>query len=221
MWCKHNEMIVNESKSKVIHFRTQSTQCTEVKFICGNAELENAKQYVYLGLVLTVFLDYSVMAKHVANSAGRALGLDISKFKSARSLPFSTFTKLFDSTVWRIIDYGASVWGCRTFSCISAVQNQALRLYLGVGRYTPNSAVSGDTGWKSTYLKQLKNITNQWCKLKSMDRQRIKYKICAWSVENCAARGKNWAPRVKAILLDANQEHYFLMNTANCSVQLT
>ena len=171
------------------------------------------KQYVYLGLVLTEILDYSVMAKHVANSAGRALGLVISKFKSAGGLPFSVFTKRFDSMVWSKIDYGASVWGCRTFSCISAVQNRALRFYLGVGRYTPNSAVFGDTGWKSTYLKQLKNIINQWCKLKSIDRQRINYRIYAWSVENCASRGRNWAHRPKAILLDANQEDYFLMNT--------
>ena len=40
LWCKHNEMTVNASESKIIHFRTQSTQCTEVTFICGIAELE-------------------------------------------------------------------------------------------------------------------------------------------------------------------------------------
>ena len=58
------------------------------------------------------------MTKHVANSAGRALGLVIAKFKSAGGLPFSTFTKLYDIMVWSIIDYGALVWGFRSFSCI-------------------------------------------------------------------------------------------------------
>ena len=66
-----------------MHFRPQSFNTTQVKFFCGDQELENVNQYVYLGLVLTEFLDYSVMANHVANSAGRALGLVIAKFKSA------------------------------------------------------------------------------------------------------------------------------------------
>ena len=29
------------------------------------------------------------------------------------------------------------------------MQNRALRFFLGVGRYTPNAAVNGDTGWDS------------------------------------------------------------------------
>ena len=88
------------------------------------------KQYVYLGLVLTEFMDYTVMEKHVANSAGRALGLVITKFKSAGGLPFSMFTKLYDSMVCSVTEYGASVGVRRTFSCVTAVQNRALRFYL-------------------------------------------------------------------------------------------
>ena len=64
-----------------------------------------------------------------------------------RGLPFSTFTKLYNSTVLSKINYGASIWGCRRFACIKAVQNRALIFFLGVGRYTPNAAVNGDTGW--------------------------------------------------------------------------
>ena len=90
--------------SASIQFLHYATQCTEVKFICWNAELENVKQYVCLGLVLTEFLDYSVMAKHVPNTAGRALSLVISKFNSAGGLSFSTFTTFFDSMVLSIID---------------------------------------------------------------------------------------------------------------------
>ena len=111
-----------------------------------NCNLQTVKQYVYLGLVQTEHLDYSVMANHVACSTSRALGLVISKFKSAGGLPFFTFSKLYDSMVWCIISYGAAVWGCRTFSCVSAVQNRALRFFLGVGRFAPNAGINGDTG---------------------------------------------------------------------------
>ena len=87
----------------------------------------------------------------MANSASKALGLLITKFKSAGGMPFSTFTKLFNSTILSIINYGASIWGCRRFTCIKAVQNRALRSFLCVGRYTPNAAVNGDTGWDSVW----------------------------------------------------------------------
>ena len=101
-----------------------------MNFTCDNVNLQTVKQYVYLGLVLTEHLDYSVMAKHFANSASRALGLVISKFKSAGGLPFSTHSKLYDSMVWSIIRYGAAVWGFKTFSCVSAVQNRSSSFFL-------------------------------------------------------------------------------------------
>ena len=106
---------------------------------------------MYLGLLLTEHLDYSKMAKHVTNSASRALGLLMTKFKTAGGLPFAKYTKLYNSTVLStsIINYGASIWGLRGFTCIKAVQNRALRFFLGVGRYTPYAAVNGDTGWDS------------------------------------------------------------------------
>ena len=133
--------------------------------------LQTVNQYVYLGLLLTEHLDYTKMAKQVANSASRALGLLITKFKCARG--FSTFTKLYNSTVLSIIIYGASIWGCRRFACIKAVQNRALRFFLGVGRYTPNAAVNGD----AVFQKQW-----QCCTIKVMDQSRLNHRIYQWSV---------------------------------------
>ena len=76
LWCENNKLEVNASKSKVIHFRIPSKPRTNVVFRC--------RQYLYLGLLLTENLDYGIMAKHVANSASRALGLLITKFEVKR-----------------------------------------------------------------------------------------------------------------------------------------
>ena len=51
------------------------------------------------------------MASAVAISASRALGLVIYKCKLNGGLPFKCFTKLYDSLVWPIIEYGSSIWG--------------------------------------------------------------------------------------------------------------
>ena len=42
---------------------------------------------------------------HVSKAANRALGLVIAKSKSFGGLPFGSFTKLFDSMVWSIVNY--------------------------------------------------------------------------------------------------------------------
>ena len=62
----------------------------------------------------------NVTAKFVAQSANRALGLLIVKSKSLGGMPYRVFTKLYDSMVWSVVAYGASVWGTCQFSCVDA-----------------------------------------------------------------------------------------------------
>ena len=83
VWCENNKLVVNINKSKVIHFRNPSKQRTKTVFQYGQKPIETISQYLYLGLLLTEHLDYDIMAKQVANSASRALGLLITKFKGA------------------------------------------------------------------------------------------------------------------------------------------
>ena len=117
--------------------------------------------------------------------------------------------------VWSIINYGAAVWGCKTFSCVAAIQSRALRFFLGVGRYAPNAAVNGDTGWDDVRVKQLSAVINQWYRLKSMERSRWNNKIYSWSVEMGSEGKKNWAYRVKHVLQDADMGEYFSMDSNN------
>ena len=102
------------------------------------------------------------MAKMVSQAAGRALGLLISKYKTLGGMPFDVYNKLYDVLVWPVIAYWAAVWGDRSYSCIEAIQNRAMRFYLGVGRYTPSAGVAGDMGWTSTLIRQWKSVSNVW-----------------------------------------------------------
>ena len=127
-WCRTNDMVVNCSKSNVIHFRNPSVSKTEFIFKCGDSALQVVDRYTYLGLLLSEHLDFELTAKYVSQSASRALGLLISKCKLAGGLlPFNVYTKLYDSVVYPVINYGASIWGYKSYSCINAVQNRAMR----------------------------------------------------------------------------------------------
>ena len=87
-------------------------------------------KYTYLGITLNEFLDFNITAKAVAQSASHALGLLIAKYKCIGGMTYDVYSKLYDTLVWPVISYGASVWGTKSFSCINAVQNRAMRVFL-------------------------------------------------------------------------------------------
>ena len=208
-WCTDNKLAVNHDKSKVVHFRPQSVQQTQHAFMLGEKPIGIETQYTYLGLLLTEHMDYNSMAKQVAKSANRALGLVISKYKAFGGLPYNSYTKLYDSIVYSTISYGAAIWGYRRFSCISAVQNRAARFFMGVGRYTPNTAVMGDMGWTNTESRQWEYVINQWFRLRSMDANRLNFKVFKWSCLQGNNSCKNWCMRVKQQFRKCDIENSF------------
>ena len=107
---------------------------TTFRFTCFHSDLQIIDKYIYLGLVLNEFLDFSKTAKLVAQSASRALDLLSAECISDGGMPFDVFTKLYDSMVWPVIAYGAAVWGDKTYPCTNAVHKRAIRFFLGVGK---------------------------------------------------------------------------------------
>ena len=73
---------------------------------------------------------------------------------------------------------------------------------MGVG--TPNAAVQGDCGWKLTVVRQWSTVLNQWQRFKSMDINRINYKLFEWCERNGNQRCKNWNFQINTMLGDAD-----------------
>lgn len=115
-------------------------------FSTGDKFIKVMKQYAYLGLLLSEHLYYNLMAKHVSWSDSRAIGLVISKFKAYGGLPYNTYTKFYDSNVYRTISYRVLLWGTGVFSFITAIQNRGARFFMVFGRCMPNAATTGEMG---------------------------------------------------------------------------
>ena len=196
-WCCLNGMVVNNSKSNIVHFRPCSVALSNCIFKCGQSALQYASKYMYLGILLTEHLDYNLTAKCVAQSAGRALGLLIAKFKNSGGLPYDVYTKLYESCVVPVISYGAAIWGTKQFSCINAIHARAMRFFLGTGKYTPNTAVQGEMGWSPIHLAQWKSVCNHWSRCLNYDRQRLNGQIFGWANRRGSSRCKNWQFSVK------------------------
>ena len=110
-WCVNNQMIVSPTKSQIVHFRPRSVPRSNVKFTCGSSDLATVDKYLSLRITLTEFLDFNITANIVSQSASRARGLLIAKFKAIGGMPFEIYSKLYDSVVWPVIAYGAAIWG--------------------------------------------------------------------------------------------------------------
>lgn len=56
-WCEINDMIADESKSNIVHFRPNSIPMSDGIFTCGNNILQIVDKYKYIGIVLHGNLD--------------------------------------------------------------------------------------------------------------------------------------------------------------------
>ena len=193
-WCIKWELLVNQKKSQVVHFRPQAMPKTEVSFSCGETVLDIVPHYKYLGLLVTEHVDYNIAVKAIAQSATRALGGVKVKYKSQGGLPYETFTKLFDVLAWSVLNYSSPVRGTQEFSCVNSVFNEACRYHLGVGKYTPTAAVRGEMGWQTPKQRLWLSVGKLYCRFRAMDDSRINKKVFTWCSES---KSHNWHWRVK------------------------
>ena len=203
-WCSEWGLVVNTSKSAVVHFRPPSHAATKYVFLCGDKPIYQESMYKYLGLLLTEHLDYKVTVKMVAQSAHRALGLLIAKVKRLGGVPYQCFVKLYESLVWSTIAYSASIWGSRSYPDIEAVHNRACRFYLGLGQHAPIAALRGDTGMIPPLCRQVREMTRQFVRLKSMHPTRLNHRILRWSENQRGVRCRAWCGRLEKLLSDLN-----------------
>ena len=69
--------------SKTMNFRKQCQNRTQFQFKIGDNIIEIKDTYKYLGCILSETLDFTITATALAESAGRALGSLINKYRAA------------------------------------------------------------------------------------------------------------------------------------------
>ena len=113
-------------------------------------------------------------------SASRALGGVINKFKTLKDCGYKTFTKLFETGVLSILNYGAEIWGYGNFPKCDNVMNRAMRYFLGVHRFAPIAALHGDMAWLSLKYTRYIAMLRFWNRLIKMDNSRLTKRIFLW-----------------------------------------
>ena len=197
-WCRKWRLIINLSKSNAMHFRNKGKRRSNFDFKVGNETIDYASVYRYLGVHLNEHMDFKIIAETLAKAGGRALGAVISKIQSYKDVGFNTYSNLYNSCVVPVLDYCSGVWGFKGFGKIDMIQNRAIRYFMGVHRFTPILAITGDMGWVVSTNRRWANVLRLWNRLVNMNETRLTRKV--FDYDYSMAGGKNWCSDVKTIL---------------------
>ena len=211
-WCSRWRLSLNMDKTKIVHFRHNTQERSIVEFKFGDSKIDYESKYKYLGLWLEEHLNHIHTVKPLASSAGRALGVLMTKYHQAGGMSYEVFTHLYNAMVLPVPNYGAGIWGTTSFSVINTIQNRACRFFLGVGGNAPNCATRGDMGWTSQLHRQYIEVARLYYRLETIDFQRLNSVVYRFSTNR---RSKTlWINKVKR-LFSTLQFDYTNINTSS------
>ena len=203
-WCIKWRLLINQEKTKIIHFRPVSVQITQFDFKCGELALEKESTYKYLGLWFHEHLDMKFAVNELTKSASRALSALYTKFLNVGGMDYDVFCKLYESLVEPVLLYGAGLWGLSEQKRVNMVQNKACRYFLGLGKNASNLASRGDMGWSSCSHKQKIEACRLYFKIERTPENRLVNKIFKWS----SMHGKSWERRFQSFMWSNNLQTY-------------
>ena len=208
-WIKKYRMAVNMEKTKIIHFRKSNKERTTYPFKLGNDNVNITENYKYLGLTLNEYRNYKETSHILAKSASRALGALTAKYINARGLLFSTFTKLYNSTVLPVLHYACPIWGAKIYNHCDNIHHRAMRTFLGAGKKSPIPALYGEMGWSRPETHRQKETIRYWLQLYNTDNNRILKQVFIWDYIRALQGKKSWNKDIKDTLEDHNMSDLF------------
>ena len=129
--------------------------------------------------------------------------------QTAYTTTYTTYTKSFHSCVTPVLDYSSGVWGFSKYNCLEAIQNRAIRIYLGVHKFAPTLALQGDMGWMSTENRQCLSVLRFWNRLLKLPDNRLTKQIFIDDFYLAQSGHENWCSNVFKTLEKLNLEHLF------------
>ena len=150
--------------------------------------------------------------KVLAAAASRALGSVINKLKICKDLGYGTFSQLYAACVSPVLNYAAGVWGAVQSPALDAVENRAVRCFLGVHKFVPVLAALGDMGWVPGSVQRKCEMVRLWNRLVNLPENRVTKKVFLWSKSKSP-----WAVELQTVFADV-QLQYVFCNYLPCSV---
>ena len=179
---------------------------TRYRFHFDDDILDIVPNYKYLGIILDEHLTYEKCSRALAESGGRALGAIWSKFKLMKNVGYNTYTKMFDTGVVPVLDYGSGIWGHSKFVHSEIIQNRAIRYYLGVHNFTPVPVLQGEMGWLTCKYRKPLNMIRLWNRIVKMPHDRTPRLMMEYEHSSSF---ENWTKKVGTLFRRMNMGHIY------------
>jgi Reverse transcriptase (RNA-dependent DNA polymerase) len=177
-FCNANSMFVNLRKTKVVVFNKKyhSSAMGGLQFSLNGEPIEEAQDYVYLGLG---FADGKHTSRELDRSVGKARQAMFAMFNRCYELGLHNVDvqgHLFDALVRPILSYGCEVWGPDWISprcdkgdfgvglAESDIHRPFMRQALGVNTSTPSVGMMAEMGREPVMLFWLRMAAQLWNK---------------------------------------------------------
>ena len=97
-----------------------------------------------------------------------------------------------------MIDNSSEIWGyCKADEC-ERIQYRAIRYFLGVHKFCPIPALTGDMGWPSCRERRFKAMIRFWNRLVKLSDDRLTKKVFLWDLEQ--KESGNWSSEIESIM---------------------
>ncbi len=84
------------------------------------------------------------------------------------------------------------------FPQIDAIQDKAIRIFLGVHNFVSIDAINADLGWTTSCERRKINMVRFWNRLMSLNNTRLPKGILNWDSK---CRGNTWSLNIQSIFL--------------------
>lgn len=210
-WCYKWRITVNETKSNIMHFRNPKKKKSCFNFKFGNTKLDIISKYKYLGILLDENLNFKSCVETLSEAGGRALSAIIGKFHTYKNITYNVYTKLYDATVWPILEYCASVWSYKKHVKPDQIQNRAIRYYLGVHKNAPILGIQADMGWITPEFKYYLAMFRYWNRLINMDSSRLTRRMFEYNMQYFTE--SNWCGKMNNVFSKIGLNDHFISGT--------
>ncbi len=112
------------------------------------------------------------------------------------------------------MDYGSEIWVSKSFNKEDAIQNKAIRIYLGVHRFALTVAISGDMGWTHSSSRCKVCMIRFWNNIVSLDNSRLPRKLLEWDING---KENTWSSDIKSLLSSIDQARDFQTRNMVCT----
>jgi hypothetical protein len=141
--------------------------------------------------------------EYLPGSASRALRGVIGKTETLKDIGYATYSKLCQTCVCPVLYYSARVWGAIRCLKNEHVHSRAVCYFLGVHKFAPVLAITGDMGWEPCEVRWKACMVRLWNRLWDMTTTRIASKVFQWDLSIA------WATEMSDLFQQSNCEHLY------------